>query len=407
MPHFDTAYVIHIPVDDVEREPGTGNPVIRLDGELRRVAWHADLSCWLTLTGDAGARTLEAPAWRTAEGGWRTGTAAQFLEAPLLPSRTISLTLPPVPAAPSDATAVPPFIHFVWIGEHGIPAKLRHNIATNVRNSRGFTSIVHGHATTMAGRALLRSQVTALGATFNDLNDDPDFAAFMTSPLGAFYRDFMPAAQRNLGAASDILRTVLLHRHGGVYLDCDDQIETTWPAPDQLVAGRHDLLLNKMVRVPHLGFRGYNSSNFACHAGNPILAALLGEMLNRLQASLEFIGSPRPWRENVIEDNPESVQQMEIYKLRILHLTGPVVLNDVLCGLRPDYYSIESLLLHAYKQLSPQPGDPSVVADDYFDRMHAAKRYYLPFADGPFAVSVGNADSWNQQAIATPNQQQS
>lgn len=402
MPPSDTAHVIHVPVDDVEREAVTGNPVVRLDGECRRVAWHADLSCWLMVEGNPCARTLGQPVWRTAARCWRSGTAAEFIHAPSLPSRTVAFTLPPVPDIPVDATPVPALVHFIWIGEHGMPAELLDNIAANVKLSPGFTCIVHGHALTVDGLATLRAQIASAGASFDNLAESPVFATFVASPLGRFYRSFLPSAQRNLGAASDILRACLLHDYGGVYLDCDDRIEATWPAPDQLLAAPNDILLNKMVRVPHLGFRGYNSSNFACHPGSPVLAALMAEMLLRLEAAADVIAMPRPWREAVQADDPESVQRMEIYKLRILHLTGPVVLNDVLCGLRPDYYPIEAWLLHAYEQLNPVPGEPCVLADDYFERMHAAKRHYLPFAEGPFGVAVGNADSWNRQAIARP-----
>jgi hypothetical protein len=402
MPDPSDAHVIHIPVDDVEREPVTGNPVIRLGGDLRRVAWHADLGCWLIVTGNPCACTLGDPVWRTGTGCWHTGSAEEFMVAPVLPSRAITFTLPPVPPVAEDASPVPAVIHFVWIGDHGIPADLLANIARNVSRSPGFACTVHGHADTAGGRALLQQQVISAGARFNDLTNDPAFARFMASGLGACYRQFIPEASRNLGAASDLLRVVLLYEHGGVYLDCDDCIESTWPAPDQLLAGAQDILLNKMVRVPHLGFRGYNSSNFACHPGNPVLAALLKEMQLRLEGASAFLASPRPWREATVADDLESVQQMEIYKLRILHLTGPVVLNDVLSGLRPDYYPIEALMLHAYQQLNPHPGDPCVLADDYFERMHAVKRHYLPFADGPFAVTVGNADSWNRRSIACP-----
>ncbi len=86
--------------------------------------------------------------------------------------------------APESCVAVPPMVHFVWIGS-ALPAKYRATIAQIAEDNPS-----HSCVTWSAPPFELQNQ---------DLYD----------------------AETNLGAKADILRYELVHRYGGIYLDVD------------------------------------------------------------------------------------------------------------------------------------------------------------------------------------------
>ncbi|WP_189338908.1 glycosyltransferase [Chromobacterium amazonense] len=254
--------------------------------------------------------------------------------------------------------------------------------------------LLHAHVQSQQGWKRLVAQFPSQsGVELVDLSDEAHFATLNAGPLGPFYRYFIGATGQNYGAASDILRVHLLHQYGGIYMDVDDVVSgaiTRHP-----YAGPDDLLLNRMVSVERYDFHGYPNSNFACHAGNDVLAAMLDEMARRLGAETDLFDAPRPWRAANRAPTKVEYAEMQTYIRRIFRLTGPGLFNDMLRVNRPDYYWLERDLLNAYQRLSVSPTEPRVLVEDYFGRMHAAKAFYLPFSEPSFDVSIGHAHSWN------------
>lgn len=386
-------YTVSLPMDDIETADG-GGYLARVQGEARAVAYHVESGHWFLLAPSEYGLVPSQPIRRRAPGQWEpvaeVGAGAPGLAA----TRWQGIDLPPLPVLASDPRPLPRVIHYVWIGEHGLPADLAQNLRQNAQRCTGYRVRLHAHTQTAEGwRRLVEQFPAASGVELVDLAGEAHFAALDAGPLGRFYRHFIGVAGRNYGAASDILRVHLLHQQGGIYLDVDDVVNgviTHHPC-----AGPDDLLLNRMVLVEQYGFHGYANSNFASHAGNRVLAAMLDEMAHRLDAEAGLFDAPRPWRP--VGRAPTAAEQagMLAYILRIFHLTGPGLFNDVLRASRPDYYWIERELVGAYQRLSVSPAEPRVLADDYFERMHAAKAFYLPFAEPSFDVSIGSAHSWN------------
>jgi hypothetical protein len=389
-------YVLSIPMDDVELSDD-GRYRIQIDGEPHVVAYHVELDCWFLLKPSPMGHLLAEPVWRTRPGQWHVGNPDTFSQRPSLGvNRRSEIVLPPVTPLTPNAQPLPRTIHYVWIGEVGVPEALVETMSNNVRRCPGYRMMLHAHASTPAGWQRLQEQFPPQsGIELIDLGGESHFDAFQQSTLGKFYQYFIGEAGRNYGAASDILRVYLLHREGGIYMDVDDQLAHPLAADLTLSAGLDDLLLNTMVDVKQYAFHGYSNNNFACHAGNPVLAEMLREMERRLSAEESLFLKPRPWRKSQDGGSRAEREEMLVYILSIFRLTGPDLFNDVVRALRPDYYLLEEAMLNAYGKLTMSPSEPLYVAEDYFDRMHAAKALYLPFSELPFKVKVGSAHSWN------------
>ncbi|WP_440030300.1 glycosyltransferase family 32 protein [Chromobacterium amazonense] len=358
------------------------------------MAYCVETGHWFLLEPSEYGLVPSQPIRRRAPGHWEVVQEVGRDVPALAAGQWQGIDLPPLPVLASAPCPLPRVIHYVWIGEHGLPGELAHTLWQSVEHCTDYRVRLHAHTQTEEGWQRLMEQFPAAsGVELVDLSGEAHFAAFNTGPLGRFYRYFISAAGRNYGAASDILRLHLLYQQGGIYLDVDDMVSggiTRHPC-----AGPDDLLLNRMVLVELYGFHGYANSNFACHAGNRVLAAILDEMARRLNAEVDLFDAPRPWRPAGREPTEEEHAGMLAYIQRIFRLTGPGLFNDVLRASRPDYYWIERDLVSAYQRLSVSPAEPCVLANDYFERMHAAKAFYLPFAEPSFDVSLGSAHSWN------------
>lgn len=387
--------IFHIPTDDVLTHPATGHHAVLLEGRPCRVAYDLDVAAWRLVGGEAGDRHLGAPVWRTAAGQWATGTVEQWQARPCLPQQLEPLELAAVPTIAADAAPLPRILHGIWIGDDGLPADLAANHARNAVRGGVYRSMLHVHAQTDAGLARVQAQMAGTTVAVHDVRDDPAFHAFLQSPLGPHYHRLLQPSTYNPGAASDMLRIHLLHEYGGIYLDCDDVIAQPFPEGIDLRAAPADVLLNRWIGAHGLGYFGYGQSCFASQPGNPVLRAMLEEMGRRLDQAGDFLRTPRPWKPDTAARGPGSSPEMDAYILRILHLTGPNMFNDVLEHWRPDYHGIELWLMHAYVQTTHTPSEPRYVAHAYFERMHAALAHYLPFSIAPFEVAIGNADSWN------------
>ncbi|WP_080971101.1 glycosyltransferase family 32 protein [Burkholderia cepacia] len=391
-------YVLSIPIDDIELSDDRRFR-IRIDGKSHIVAYHAELECWFLLEHSSHGFLLTSPVWRTEPGRWHIGTRDIFPQRPkIIASQRYDIVLPPVVHITPNAQPIPRTIHYIWIGENGIPDRLVRRMLKTTRYCHGYRVVLHAHAATMVGSRRLQEQFSPQsGIEVADLLREPHFKAFLQSTLGKFYRYFIGEEGRNYGAASDILRVHILHREGGIYLDVDDHPAHSIDADMTLLAGPNDILLNGMVSrisTTKSALQGYNNSNFACNPGNFVLAEILKEMEQRLGAEKSLPNTPYQWCSGGIDgDKPDAARAL-VYINTIFRLTGPALLNDVLRALRPDYYQIERDLLYAFHKLTVSPSEPRVISDNYFNTMLAAKAFYLPFSEPGFHIKTGSAASW-------------
>lgn len=388
--------VLEIPVDGIVADPATGREAVMLNGAVRRVVFDVDSGAWRLLESQGGCDVPGARVWLSAPCQWTTDTPGHCTARPRLTGAVQRIELTAPPAVPASAKSLPRWLHYIWIGDTGLPEHLAGTITANAVRSGLYQGVLHVHAETDAGLARVQAQLRDAAVVVRDLRGDPAFRAFLRSPLGPYYRTLLQPATRNAGAASDMLRLALLHRYGGIYLDCDDSIAQVFSPSAELCAAPTDVLLNRWIGAHGLGYFGYNQSCFASQPGNPVLHAMLVEMATRLGEAEDFLRTPRPWRTPASNTTPGETSAMEAYILRTLQLTGPGLFNDVLQRCRPDYYHLELWLIHAYMQTTWSPSEPRYLANRYFDQMHAALAHYLPFSAGPFEVSIGNADTWNQ-----------
>ncbi|WP_407973184.1 glycosyltransferase family 32 protein (plasmid) [Burkholderia pyrrocinia] len=392
IPNPELTYCVKIPIDEVECHPD-GRYRVMLDGESRVVAFHAELKRWFLVEPSNKApygHVLTMPIRRTPSRCWKRDDGKTF--PPDLPSSYQEVHLPAPILVPSSATAVPRILHFIWVGNAPIPDALARCIIRNARRCPGFQARLYIDTTDVAAQHRLTQQFEPMSCvTLVDLHDDEDFHIFLQTSLGKHYRHFASPAGNNYSAAADILRAYLLHREGGIYMDVDDVVSHPVAAHQDLRAAPDDVLLNRMVTVKEYDFSGYPYSNFACQPGNPVMATLLEEMTHRLSTAQHFLHQPRPWK--TASDSNRAA--LLAYISKIFELVGPKVFNDVLQVCRPDYYFIERDLLSAYRIVTVSPSEPRVVVDRYFDAMHAAKAFYLPFAEPEFNIDIGSAHSWN------------
>lgn len=388
-----TPYSLSVPMEGID-VADNGGYRISIRGETRAVVYHVERRSWYVLASSSMGMVPAQPVWRNALGQWEINADDAGAQPAIPCEQWCEIALPPVPAITVDARPLPRVIHYVWIGEHGVPEALAQRMRQSALRCRGYRVRLHAHISTCEGWQRLEAQFSPQsGIELVDLSREAHFFAFGETPLGGFYRYFVSEAGTNYGAASDILRVYLLHREGGIYMDVDDEV--THAVDVCLNAGPDDLLLNRMVTVPQYGFHGYANSNFGCHAGNRVLAEMLSEMGHRLSAETATFEKLRPWRRVEREPTDGERKEMLDYILSIFRLTGPVLFNDVVRATRPDYYWIERALLAGYQRLTVSPSEPCVLANDYFDRMHAAKSFYLPFAEASFDIALGSAHSWN------------
>ncbi|EDT00723.1 hypothetical protein BamIOP4010DRAFT_5759 [Burkholderia ambifaria IOP40-10] len=392
IPNPSLTYSVKIPIDGVERDPD-GRYRVMLDGERRVVAFHAELNRWFLIEPSNTApygHVLTLPIRRTPSRCWkrddgqtlRADTASSYHE----------VHLPTPIGVPPNAAAIPRILHFIWVGNAPIPDALAQRIIRNARHCPGFQVRLYIDTMDIAAQQKLTQQFGPMsGIALVDLHDDEDFHGFLQTSLGKHYRHFASPAGNNYSAAADILRAYLLHREGGIYMDVDDTVSHPVAAHYDLRAAPDDVLLNRMVTVKEYGFNGYPYSNFACQPDNPVIAMLLEEMTRRLSNARHFLQQPRPWK--AASDSNRAA--LLAYISKIFELVGPKVFNDVLQACRPDYYFIERDLISAYQIVTVSPSEPRLVVDRYFDAMHTAKAFYLPFAEPEFNVDIGSAHSWN------------
>jgi len=360
-----------IPVDGIHVDAVTGFDTALVDGGHIEVLFDFDLDAWRAVAADG---QLSGPL---------QGLARE--------SVTRAITLPAFPAVPGDASDIPRFLHFVWVGHMPMPESLAQRVVLNALRTPGFRTIVHADMASMALLSTLHKRFSQVPwITVLSLRTEPCFEGFASHPVYPHYEAFMGEAARNYGAASDLLRLWLVYAYGGIYMDVDDEFANEVPMGACLKASADDLLLGSCYSVVDFDFFSYTQSHFASQPGNALLMQMLAESANRLATSPIF-SWPRPWR---TPGEPISLE-LNTYIREVLRITGPKLFTDVIAEYRSEAFNLEGNLLRAMEVLHYTPDRPRYIASSYLAAAGAALAHYQPFGAGTFQVKVGAEGSWN------------
>lgn len=337
---------------------------------------------------------LRARAWRV-DGKWATGTPAQWQamkDRLPPPTQFKTVALPTLPVFPTQLQPIPRTIHYLWLG-NAIPSQtLIDNIASNCGRSSSYVSTLHVDIPDPAVLSRVRETFSAAAPSLviAELRGSAFFSEFSQSERYAQYLNVTTGPGRNYSAASDVLRYPLIHHHGGSYMDVDDALQIDINDVE-ILAAPNDVLLGPKVSEETADFSGYNSSIFASHARNPVLAEISTEMQARYLASDGFFDKVRPYvnAHGVFTNQGDAAMDVQTYAKGLFRLTGPAILNDVVAVERPDYYRL---------CFSVEPHTNMAVTHKVWDKTQADQHlalidHYFPFINRA-PVEVGAEHSW-------------
>jgi hypothetical protein len=365
--------------------------LIDVDDSLRLARFDPFSDSWRTPSGTAFR-------YNVSTGGFDLfdPAAAVQPEASDIEAATAELGIPAtypweIPALPTEGRQpIPRVIHSVWLGRR-LPRKLADNLILNAsRAGRGrapFEYRLYVQVKDPLDYSLTLADLAGGPATLTvQPLDATDFwPGFQQSP---YYQQFQAATQGagiNYASAVDVLRYRLLHEYGGVYMDVDDMICDSTLSNDgfsdqdwTVAPGR--LLLNDLVSEPRLGLQcGFNNSNFASLAHNPLLDDISQESHARFLANRDLYHQ-RPYA------GADSKEAVMAYARRISHVTGPGVFNDVMMRQLPDVRQFRAIArINTELYIPPR----------YRFGLHRELRrhtpYYCPLA---WRIRIGSTGSW-------------
>lgn len=368
-----------MPMDDVTVISSTKYSVT-VDGYSLPAIYDLGAGAWRGLTSEGTPADIFY--WREIKGEWTSGTKEQLLASAgkRLPSvENKVVTLPVLPSVPSNPTEIPKVIHYFWAGNE-MPDHLVKNIMENARKSPGYKSIVHVDAN---NQNVFSSVKNALdhkvgGLEVHDIKTDEVFRELNTGGYAELYQYFRSGQGQNFAASSDVMRAALIKRYGGIYMDTDDAL-THGVGNISLSATPNDILLNSPITYAPADFVGFNTSNFASHANNPVFDKILKEIDRRFKANKSWLDVNRPF----IGKNPTTAEldAYKMYEKKIFEVTGPVMFSDVL---KQENYGFFPVL----DDLSEVQSGRLVAPEDYSRKLQQAEEYYQPM-DLKFGVNIG------------------
>ncbi|WP_082363250.1 glycosyltransferase family 32 protein [Pseudomonas libanensis] len=318
-----------MPMDDVFKMGSSEHYRVFVNGYSNEVRYDVAAGLWRGVNHDGTVNDIFY--WREGEGLWASGTRSEALAGRQnAPAATENKTVrfPSLPPLPSNVAPLPKVIHYFWAGNE-MPEHLIQNILENSRKSPGYKSIVHVDAN---NARVLESITSALdhkvgGLEVHDLKQDEAFQAFNASQYAEMYQYFRSGQGQNLAASSDVMRVVLIKKHGGIYLDTDDSL-TVNVGNVELNASPTDILMNAPVNYEPADFQGFNTSNFSSHADNPLLEEILEQSYKRFKENKPWLDTHRPMLD--AHSTAAERQAYKNYEKKIFEITGPKLFADVL-----------------------------------------------------------------------------
>ncbi|WP_248752942.1 DUF6543 domain-containing protein [Pseudomonas sp. MWU15-20650] len=368
-----------IPMDDVH-QMFSKDYMIYVDQYGTKVTYDVEARLWRGLNENGQVNDIFY--WRKGQGKWLSGTKAKATAGSKNAPASIinkTLKLPPLPSLPSGATDVPKVIHYFWAGNE-MPENLLSNIIENSRKSPGYKSVVHVDANDARAFQKIKSALDHKvgGLEVHDLKEDEAFKELNAGKYGEMYQYFRSGQGQNLPASSDVMRVALMKQYGGIYLDTDDAL-TFNVGEVALKATPHDILMNSPVTYEPTDFRGFNTSNFASHPGNPLFDNILEESYQRYKANEAWFNANRPFlREGSTAAEQQAYKE---YETKIFEVTGPRMFGDVLTQ---EKYGFFPLVDEVTELLNARVFLP----DDFGRKYTEVRDFYMPM-NHKFGVEIG------------------
>ncbi|WP_115284418.1 glycosyltransferase [Pseudomonas fluorescens] len=214
-------------------------------------------------------------------------------------------------------------------------------MVSNALRTPGYKSILHVDADNPGIFQAIKSKLEsrAPGLTVMNLHEDELLKQLKN---GDMYNYFRQGQGKNLAAVSDVARYPIMNKYGGIYLDTDDVIQANIASGSSaLKAGSTDIILNRPVAHSLTDYNAfYNTSNFATHPDNPVIAHVITEMEKRFAANKSYFTANRP---TVSRDSAGKIQftpEFNVYETKIFETVGPTLFNDILKSKKPDIYDL-------------------------------------------------------------------
>lgn len=377
---------IEIPMDGIEVQSGFDDDYkpadqycLRYKGEKIRVRYDADRGCW--------QRSDYEFYWRDNKGSWKRGREKDYLRVRKRLNLGVSsetYKFPVLPGYPEQPQAIELSVHQIWLGDRLPRAELIETMKSNMRLSPNVNFTLHIDIDSneileeLLPKAQLQSEFAELpNVTVSNLQDEVFFQAFTQQPKTSepFYY-FRTGQGQNLAAASDVLRYRLIREYGGIYMDCDDAMTTSFDGA-QIKAGPSDVLVGKIITSERAAFIGPNNSNFASLPGNPVLREIQEELYARFAAQRDALTQLKG-------ASPDPATGLDPYMVKIFEVTGPRFFLDTLKHLRADIGAVLD------GSLKPKWGIRSLIYREYGDDL---RDFYAPFRHR-LPIEAGRENSW-------------
>ncbi|WP_080727646.1 glycosyltransferase [Pseudomonas fluorescens] len=339
----DSTYVI--PTDDIRATGSSVHPYsLNYQGVEHNVIFDSSVGAWKATNLSTGVQELNHMYfWRTGKGKWQRGTFNELRKSKPIDAHRfqfVDISPPTAINIPHDVKPLPKEFHYFWAGQD-IPANLVENMVSNALRTPGYKSILHVDADNPGIFQAIKSKLEsrAPGLTVMNLHEDELLKQLKN---GDMYNYFRQGQGKNLAAVSDVARYPIMNKYGGIYLDTDDVIQANIASGSSaLKAGSTDIILNRPVAHSLTDYNAfYNTSNFATHPDNPVIAHVITEMEKRFAANKSYFTANRP---TVSRDSAGKIQftpEFNVYETKIFETVGPTLFNDILKSKKPDIYDL-------------------------------------------------------------------
>lgn len=387
-PELSRTVSIELPMEEVRRIVRPNGEVVFSASDSHMMKFDSELGAWRALDSNKVR-------WRVGPYEWESGSVEDYLKVKAtLPkssvTETISFTLPRVP---SDATAIPKEINYIWMGGD-LPPHRVDNIINNARNTSGYKSIVNVDADTPEIFQQIKAKLEGKASNIEvrNLNESDVFKRLKASESGEVYEYFRHGPKENYAAASDWLRYKWNYEFGGVHLDSNNVI-TANIGGAELNAASGQVLLSTHVNKGSVEFEGYNNSVFASHPRNPVLEEISHTLYERFKANKPWLESNRPY----LSDHPTALEEKAFneYEAKIFEVTGPKMLNDVLEKNMGDAY-------HLSWVAARQDLNSIVLSNSDLEHLSTAFNHHLPFRV-KIPVDIGSDTTMAKPPASRPN----
>lgn len=299
-------------------------------------------------------------------------------------------------------TPIPKVVNQVWLGNaHGLKTLrtgedsgdlLVDTIEANGRlaKQRGYQSRLYVLLDDENPAALQDLRKTLPDVEVVDLRSEALFTEFKKTRYATAFEFFQSKdpSQRNLSAASDILRGYIIYKNGGLYLDTDDLLRQDF-GKVALAARTDEVLTGVITSNRTLGMTAeYNANAFASHKGNQFFIDLLEEQANRFELHRQRLRD-RPYYG---VDNPEDSSRFVPYMQTISRTTAPGVFNDTLRRHSPGHAAFADAVRDSV-DIGDHPWLSGVWSLGGYSQRTIAEDAFAPLRN---SVAMGNSHSWRQ-----------